>query len=195
MLLASAVIADDGVIETYTPNQAFIIPVHLTNSSGNVVGANCSAQIRSSNFSVIANIVMQETSGGWYNASYSNSVAGYYFCSTNCTQGPQYTGGGCNFLIESDSMTPEAIAISMLFFAILLAIVMVILGLYVEDSSLISIGGVILSLAGAYIWLNGFGTLSDKLSIGIGLVLLAIGGYLFLRPILEETINKLNEMK
>jgi hypothetical protein len=115
ILLLSTAIADNGMIETYKPNQNFNLPVHLTNSTGDVLGANCSIEIRQSNYSIILQSIMNEIDGGYYNYSYNLSQMGYYICNQNCTQGTSYTSESCDFKIEGDQMLMAVIVLIPLF--------------------------------------------------------------------------------
>ncbi len=91
-------------VQTYAPNEVIPLGIHLSNSSGGVVGANCSAQIRDGSLNVIADIVMQEINGGWYNATYNTSQTGYNYCLQNCTLGTSYTADTCDFIVAEDEI-------------------------------------------------------------------------------------------
>lgn len=104
-LLINISIADEGSIETYRPNQKFDLGVNLFNSTGNVVGANCSIQIRRENYSIVVDSVMNEIGQGWYNFTYNSSELGYFVCRQNCTTpGGAYSSETCDFFIGDTKM-------------------------------------------------------------------------------------------
>ncbi len=106
------VIADKGEIEIYKPNEVFDLSIHLSNRTGNVLGANCQAEIRNKSYGVIATITLNEVDGGWYNGTYNTSKVGKYFCRQNCTQGSFFAAETCDFVIGVD----DNMALGMLIF-------------------------------------------------------------------------------
>lgn len=113
ILFASAGFADEGLTETFKPNEVFGIPTHLINRTGDVVGANCSIQIMNSSYGILTNSQMKEIGGGWYNFTYNTSKTGNYLCRQNCTQGTVYGAAVCDFTIKGDKQVPIAIIIVM----------------------------------------------------------------------------------
>lgn len=113
--MATLVVADKGEIEVYKPNEVFDLSVHLTNTTGVVLGASCNAQIRNESYSVLDNIVLNEIDGGWYNATYNTSRTGKFFCTQNCTQGTFFAGSTCDFVVEGDTQMPIAVMLTVLF--------------------------------------------------------------------------------
>ena len=116
LILSSIAVADEGIIETYKPNENFDLTIHLTNSSGEVVGANCSTQIRFKNLSIKDELKHNEINGGLYNLTYNTTKIGKYFCRTNCTLGVSYAAETCDFIIGigDDNMLGFIIIIPML---------------------------------------------------------------------------------
>lgn len=107
-----------------------------------------------------------------------------------------FTGQKKNIRVFDEGiMTPEGITILLLFFVILIAIILITLGIKFEDIALFSIGGAIITLTGSYIWINGFAGLSDKLTTGLGLVMVVVGGYIFVVPTLTELIEQLKQWR
>lgn len=125
----SAAFADDGLKETYRPNERFDLNIHLTNITGDVTGANCSIQIRNSSYNAVLDAKMEERIGGWYNYSYNTSKTGDYFCRQNCTQGTLYAAETCDFVIAGGNQVEIAIifimAIVMTFMFIIYRLVQV----------------------------------------------------------------------
>lgn len=115
ILIFSLVNAENGNIETYTPNQVIQLSVHLVNTTGEVDGANCSAQIRNSSYDTISTIQLEGRSGGYYNATYTTTRIGNYFCNYNCTFGTSYSSESCDFIIRGDNTMPIAIVLILLF--------------------------------------------------------------------------------
>lgn len=111
VMFATVVFADEGATKTYRPNEVFGLSVHLSNSTGDVIGGNCSIQVRNESYAVIINDLMTEKGGGWYNYTYNTSKVGKYYCRQNCTQGDLYGSATCNFSIKGDSQMPLAIIV------------------------------------------------------------------------------------
>lgn len=128
-MTAAAVFADDGLIETYRPNQVFDLSVHLTKRNvGDVTGANCSVQIRNASYDVVLDDVLRETGGGWYNYTYNTSKVGKYYCRQNCTLSGQYNAATCDFLIQGE----ENMYLGIIFILIFAIIFMLWLAYYVN---------------------------------------------------------------
>ncbi len=109
------VFADRGEIEVYRPQEVFDLSVHLTNRTGNVLGATCSVEIRNSTYDVLDTLSLNEINGGWYNATYNRSDVGKFFCSQNCTQGTFFAAETCDFVIEGDAQMPIAVILTVIF--------------------------------------------------------------------------------
>jgi len=103
VLISIGVYADQGIIETYQPNELFNLALHLSDENGNVLGSNCGIQIRNNSFDVILNGDMNEINQGWYNFTFNTSQTGSYFCRQNCSSGPsKFVAETCDFIIEPD---------------------------------------------------------------------------------------------
>lgn len=109
------VIADGGDIEIYKPKEVIDLSVHVSNVTGNVVGATCQVEVKNSSYGRIFNTTMNEIGGGWYNATYNNSKVGKYFCLQNCTSGSLFVAGTCDFVIQGDATMPIATVLVILF--------------------------------------------------------------------------------
>ncbi len=124
IFVSSFVLADKGLIETYKPREVFDLSIHLTNSTGDVSGATCNVQIRTENFSLKLNDVMNEIGGGWHNYTYNTSKVGKYFCRQNCTLGSSFVAETCDFIIGvEDNMIFGMLVVIPLFIALFLLIV------------------------------------------------------------------------
>lgn len=116
--MAGTVYADKGLIETYQPNEVFDLGIHLSNTTSDVTGANCSIQIRNSSYGVLVDDTMNEIGGGWYNYTYNTTTLGRHYCRQNCTKGGEYTAETCDFIIgEDDKMLLGVIVLIPLFIA------------------------------------------------------------------------------
>ena len=115
VILLPIVMADKGEIEIYRPREVFDLSVHLTNTSGVVLGAVCQADIRNESYDSIATITLNEINGGWYNGTYNTSRIGKFFCIQNCTQGNFYAAETCDFVIEGDAQMPIAVILTVIF--------------------------------------------------------------------------------
>ena len=102
IIFATSVTADKGLIEVYKPNELFDLGIHLTNTSGEVEGANCDIQIRNETYNVILNDDMNEIGGGWYNYTYNTTEVGKFFCRQNCTYRTSFAAETCDFIIGVD---------------------------------------------------------------------------------------------
>ncbi len=111
IMVLPIVMADRGEIEIYKPNEVLDLGIHLSNRTGNVVGALCQAEIRNNTFGVIFNVTLNEIGGGWYNGTYNTSRLGKYFCRQNCTQGTFFAAETCDFVIEGDQQMPISVAL------------------------------------------------------------------------------------
>ena len=131
MVIALMVFADEGGIETYKPNQVFDLSLHLTDSNGEVEGANCSIQIRNASYNVELDDDMREQSGGYYNYTYNTSKIGKYYCRQNCTKGVDYSASVCDFTIKGE----ENMYISLVLILIFTIIFLLWLAYYVNIQS------------------------------------------------------------
>lgn len=113
LFIASVIFADEGITETYKPNEKFSLGVHLSNKTGDVENANCSVQIRLSNFTVKDEFALNNSGGGFYNATYNVSETGDYPCRFNCTRGDKFASTTCNFTIKGDTQMQIALVIIM----------------------------------------------------------------------------------
>ena|SRR3990167_9359131 len=123
LMMMPIVMADSGIIETYKPNEVFDLSIHLTNKTGDVSGANCTAEIRNSTYGVKDTIQLYEINGGYYNATYNTSKIGSYFCRTNCTKDTQFVAGACDFIIKGDQMVMGVIILIPIFITLFLLII------------------------------------------------------------------------
>ncbi len=119
VFILPTVLADRGEIEIYKPQEVFDLSIHLTNRTGDVLGATCKAEIRNETYGVLDTITLNEINGGWYNATYNTSKVGKYFCKQNCTQGTFFAAETCDFVIEGDETVSITIAIIIIGTAIL----------------------------------------------------------------------------
>lgn len=115
VMFVPMIYADKGLIEIYKPNEVFDLGIHLTNRTGEVLGADCNVQIRNESFGVIQDATMNEIGGGWYNYTYNQSKIGKYFCRQNCTQGTFYVANTCDFIIAGEENMPIAIILAVIF--------------------------------------------------------------------------------
>ena len=109
------VMADKGEIEIYRPRELIDLSVHLTNKTGEVIGANCQAEVRNESYDVIHNVTLNDIGGGWYNATYNQSKVGKYFCRQNCTQGKLFAAETCDFVIAGEETMPIAVVLIVIF--------------------------------------------------------------------------------
>lgn len=114
-MFATTVIADSGEIEVYRPNEVFDLSIHLTNTTGVVLGAICQVEIRNSSYGVIEELTLNEINGGWYNATYNTSKVGKFFCRQNCTKDTLFVATTCDFVVEGDENIPIAIILTVIF--------------------------------------------------------------------------------
>lgn len=123
-MAATVVIADKGEIETYKPREVLDLGIHLSNRTGNVLGANCQVEIRNDSYGIIFNTTLNEIDGGWYNGTYNTSKVGKYFCRQNCTKGIFFAAETCDFIIGAeDNMTLGMVVFIPLFIALFLLVV------------------------------------------------------------------------
>ena len=115
VLLLPTVLADSGEIEIYKPREVLDLSIHLSNTTGNVGGANCQVEIRNDTYGVIFNTTLNEIDGGWYNGTYNTSKVGKYFCRQNCTQGSFFAAETCDFVIAGDDTMPIAVILTVIF--------------------------------------------------------------------------------
>lgn len=114
LLCVSLVQAQNSELNTYRPGESIDLSIHLTNSTGDVTGANCQVQIRNQTKDVILEATLNEISNGWYNYSYNTSTIGSYNCKQNCTKGDNFAAGTCDFIIKGDDAVPLAAIISLI---------------------------------------------------------------------------------
>lgn len=113
ILFATIVIADKGQIETYKPREIFDLGIHLSNDTGDVLGALCQIQIRNESYEDILSATLNEIGGGWYNYTYNTSKTGKYFCRQNCTYGTLFAAETCDFIIKGDENMPIAVILTL----------------------------------------------------------------------------------
>src|SRR3990167_6453140 len=112
--------ADKGTIETYKPSEIFSLSIHLTNKTGEVTSANCTARILNNSIGFVKDLYMNEVGNGWYNTTYNTSKVGKYFCRQNCTSGRQHIAETCDFIIQGDSEMNIAIVMGVGIFVFIL---------------------------------------------------------------------------
>jgi len=112
LVLLPIVTADEGEIEIYKPRELFDLSVHVSNKTGDVLGATCQVEIRNETLNVIHNASFNEIGGGWYNSTFNTSKTGKYFCRQNCTQGKLFVSDTCDFIIKGDRQMPVAVIIT-----------------------------------------------------------------------------------
>ena len=105
LLPIAIVMAKQGDIETYKPNEVFDLSIHLTNSTGEISNANCSVRIQNISYDLLSEEYMNEIGNGWYNYTYNTSKIGKYFCRQNCTKNDNYIADTCDFIIEGENMS------------------------------------------------------------------------------------------
>ena len=115
IFLLPIVMADKGEIEIYRPNEVMDLSIHITNKTGNVLGATCQAEVRNESYDVIHNVTLNDIGGGWYNGTYNQSKTGKYFCRQNCTQGKLFAAETCDFVIAGEENMPVAVILTVIF--------------------------------------------------------------------------------
>ena len=182
VLLSNSIFAQQQVISTYDPNEVFGVPVHLINSTGDVIGASCNIQILTENYSVIVNAPMREMGAGFYNYTYAAGV-GNYLCRVNCTQGELYTSGTCDFNVRADPNGPYYFYIVIFIFFVFL----MWLGFYLERAMPLTIAGFLLGVVGINILMNGFPGVTDHfLQESTGIILIGLAMFLMVAPNVDE---------
>lgn len=114
MMLLPIVVADEGDIEIYKPREVFDLGIHLTNKTGEVLGATCQTEIRNETYDIIHDATHNEIGDGWYNSTYNTSKIGKYFCKQNCTSGKLFVATTCDFIIKGDRQMPIAVIVTAL---------------------------------------------------------------------------------
>jgi hypothetical protein len=187
ILMSAISYADSGLIEVYEPNEIFDLGIHVHNSTSSVTGADCNIQIRNETFGIILDDQMNEIGGGWYNYTYNTSRTGKYFCRQNCTSGGIYSAETCDFIIEGETMSPEAIQISLLAISFIIAIVLFIMALHFKDVNLGFGSGFLFTIIGIYVFKNGFADLSISNFVvqGISIIIIGLGIYILFRTSIE----------
>lgn len=99
ILLIPLVSALEGDIPSYDLNELFDLSIHLSDSEGNVIGADCKTEIRYENYSFKDEQTNNEIGAGWYNLTYNSSETGFFYCRHNCTRGTDFTSDTCDFEI------------------------------------------------------------------------------------------------
>ena len=125
IMLATVTIADEGEIEIYKPREVLDLSIHLTNTTGDVIGAVCRVEIRNESYGVILDTTLNEIDGGWYNGTYNQSRVGKYFCRQNCTKGKLFTADTCDFVIEGDAQMPIAVILTVIFVIVFYFFIMI----------------------------------------------------------------------
>lgn len=181
VLCASAVYAED--FPTYKVKEAFEIAMHLSNATGDVVGANCNVQIRDTNYTVLDNLVMGDAGGGWYNRTYNVSRAGTYICRLNCTQGTYFAADTCDFIAESKM---ETIMINLFYLTFALAAALLILALVFRDTNFAFASGFMFIVAGIFLFRFGYADINNFITESVAIVIIGVGCYVLFRASVEH---------
>ena len=86
----------------------------------------------------------------------------------------------------TEAATPDTEAELLLYFALAISVLILILAFYKDDHNLAAISGMIQIVLGGYIIAVGFSPLTNTLSNALGIILIAIGFYIFLRSSIEN---------
>ena len=73
-----------------------------------------------------------------------------------------------------------------LYFVFAIAIILLGISFYKEDHNLATISGMLLFVLGGYILATGFSTLSNSLSVALGIILVGVGFYIIIRSNIEN---------
>lgn len=149
VLFGTVVLADEGEIEKYKPSEVFDLGVHVSNVSGDVLGADCRIQIRNSSYNTVVNTDMNEIGGGWYNFTYNTTTRGIHFCRHNCTQGPLFVSETCDFIIEGD----DQVSLSAVFVTLFIISIYLIMLFILQSRMFAEHGGVKIALIVLILWM------------------------------------------
>jgi len=180
LLFATTVYADEGLIEQYEKDEVFSLGIHLTNRTGEVLGASCNIQIRNESYFVLEDSVMNEIEGGWYNFTYNTSDLGKYFCRQNCTQGTFYAANTCDFIIEEGIKVITAIIL-----ILSISFILLIIGLWKRDWNFGFLSGFLFSVIAIYIFRNGLPGFDNWVTNSLAIILVGFGAYILFRASVE----------
>lgn len=83
----------------------------------------------------------------------------------------------------------------LMYFAMTLTFILLIIGLWLRDKTLLNISGILLFVIGVFIAINGFGVLNNMLSNTVAIICWAVGAYVMIKTNIEEIQEILNSIK
>ncbi len=105
--------------------------------------------------------------------------------------GFEVTTDGTADTIELDKISDKK-QYYLIIFVLIICIILIIGGFMLQDSAFVFIGGMLMSITGGYIALNGFGNTQNKLVDALFVILAVVGAYISLRTAMEEAQNAMD---
>ncbi|KKM75544.1 hypothetical protein LCGC14_1389140 [marine sediment metagenome] len=199
LMIAFVDAAQDSNVNIFDTNEVFDLSVHLNNENGDVLGANCSIQIRNNSFDVLVDDNMNEVNGGWYNFTYNTSKVGKHLCRTNCTKSGEFTAGNCDFIIEAIELEESNKMIFLFALMFGIALVLLVLALFKEDVTFAALSGMLFVLTALFLWFNGVDlgdrTLNNFWTQGSALIIFGLGLYLLIRSTMEQAQEDMDNLE
>ena len=165
----------------------------LDGNKSRISDADCEIQIEDKTSSIISQGAISHNGNWFYLLNTSNTnLTGTYSYEAYCNSSNE-----AGYLSSSYQITPSGEPVqernlldlgdqTPIYLAIFLFLIMVVLGIWQQDASLVSIGGIIAIVTGVVITINGFGEISNLITLGIGVCLIGVGGYIFIRVNIED---------
>ena len=113
----------------------------------------------------------------------------------NATSGGSRLGGFLEetFIVTDEIHTENRDKQRIIYYVIILAIILFVIGLWKQDPNLISFAGIMMIVTGVYILINGFFTgTEDLITRTVGVIILCLGGYIFIRSQMENAMSNLD---
>ncbi len=184
LLLVSVVSAnqDDENSFVILQGEKIDLSVRYTIDGAIINNQTCSIQVLNSAYNIIIQDNMTFQKDGWYNYSFSTETAGFYFCSYNCSNTNSTIIESCSFIVKEDFNRIYWLYLT----AVILFIALLWAGIRTEQTTFVTLSGMVAVFISIFLFTNGFPNLTDTfLTNGLSAIMFGIGAFLMVVPNLE----------
>jgi hypothetical protein len=134
-----------------------------------------------------------EKQGDIYNHTFceTNNVGMYKIAFTGDVDGVNTPVTDSFYITSEGNSYPIYILLLVITIVMLLTYTLLIFGTMKEDVAMVAIASLIMTIIGVYIHVNGLGDIKNLVTDAFALINWAIGGYIFIRVLMEDAMESL----